>query len=141
MNEKTFKAQSEGWTFIETLIVMSIVMILSVSVGFSSVKQIDKAKRVSAKSQIESFALALEAYYMDVGSYPSMEEGLEALRKSDDESWMGPYIAKPVPEDPWGNEYVYSVPGKEGLPFEVLSFGKDGVEGGAGNDQDISSSE
>lgn len=142
---KKFK-QNEGWTFIETLIVMAIVLILTAAVGISSVKQIDKAKLVTAKSQIETFSLALDSYYMDNGMYPSEEQGLDALWKKPNSSpepsfWNGPYISKAVPKDPWGNEYLYLVPGENGLSFTVKSLGKDGIEGGEGNDADISSFE
>ena len=146
MKLKTKIKHDDGWTFIETLIVMAIVLILTAAVGISSVKQIDKAKLVTARSQIETFSLALDSYYMDNGVYPSEEQGLDALWKKPASSpepafWNGPYIAKAVPKDPWGNEYVYSVPGENGLGFTIKSYGKDGMEGGDGNDADISSSE
>lgn len=138
--------KSEAWTFIETLIVMAIVLVLTASVGFSAIKQLDKAKIVTAKSQIETFTLALDSYYMDNGFYPSEIQGLEALWLKPTTSpepilWAGPYLAKKVPLDPWGNEYKYSVPGDNGLPYKIISFGKDGIEGGDGNEADISSSE
>ena len=78
MKKKKTK-HSEGWTFVETLIVLAIVLILVASVGITAVKQIDKARVVTAKSQIETFSLALDSYYMDIGDYPTQEQGLEAL--------------------------------------------------------------
>lgn len=145
MKIKKYK-QNNGWTFIETLIVMAIVLILIAAVGLSSVKQIDKAKLVAAKSQIETFSLALDSYYMDNGVYPSETQGLNALWKKPLSSpeplfWNGPYISKAVPKDPWGNDYLYSIPGENGLEFTIKSLGKDGIEGGEGNDADISSFE
>lgn len=146
VRNRTNRKHDEGWTFIETLIVMAIVLILTASVGFSAVKQIDKARIVTARSQIETFCLALDSYYIDMGEYPSMQQGLDALWTKPDGikkgfTWNGPYISKPVPADPWGNDYVYKQPGDNGYPFEVFSCGKDGLEGGDGNDADISSAE
>lgn len=134
----------EGWTFIETLIVMTIVLILTASVGFGAAKQLDKARTVSATSQIETFSLALDSYYMDNGFYPSESQGLNALWQKPSSvpfpmNWNGPYVSKPVPSDPWGNEYLYRVPGENELPYEVCSYGKDGIKGGTGADADVSS--
>lgn len=138
------KNRDDAWTFIETLIVMAIVLILVAAVGINAIKQIDKAKIVTTKSQIETFGLALDSYYMDNGFYPSVEQGLDALWSRPSTSpepsfWNGPYISKTVPKDPWGNDYIYSVPGENGLGFGIKSLGKDGMEGGNGNDADISS--
>jgi general secretion pathway protein G len=131
-----------GWTFIETLIVIGIILILTSSVGFTAVKYLDRAKAVTARSQIETFALGMDAYFFDCGNYPSNVLGLGALWEKPDSapaSWNGPYITKPVPRDPWGNEYEYFAPGYNGMPYGIRSFGGDGSEGGAGNDADICS--
>lgn len=136
------RKQTEGWTFIETLIVMAIVLILTASVGISAIKQLDKAKIVTAKSQIETFSLALDSYYMDIGDYPTQDEGLDALwtaPSSADNKWNGPYLSKAVPKDPWENDYIYTIPGENNLPYGICSYGKDGLEGGEGNDADIKS--
>lgn len=132
----------EGWTFIETLIVLGIILVLTASVGFMSIRYLQKAKVVAARNQIETFVTALQAYYLDCGMFPTQEQGLDALYTRPliepvPEGWNGPYIAKPVPKDPWGNEYVYMVPGPEGLPFGVKSLGADGMEGGEGENEDI----
>jgi len=138
-----------GWTFIETLIVIAIILILSTSVGFMAFRYIDRAKEVSARSQIETYALALDSYYMDMGSYPTADQGLSVLwQKPSDSSaegvpagmgWRGPYINKPVGPDPWGRPYEYSCPGVSGLPYGIRSLGADGREGGEGANADISS--
>ncbi len=138
------KQLSCGWTFIETLIVMAIVLVLTVSVGFSAAKQLDKAKVVSAQSQISTFCLALDSYYLDNGFYPSETQGLEALWEKPSGSpfpknWNGPYVSKKITEDPWGNKFIYRTGDRKGLPFTVISFGKNGIEGGEGYDRDISS--
>lgn len=136
--------KNDGWSFMETLIVISIVMILTASVGFMAVGSLDKARVAAAKTQIDSFCVALEAFYIDCGSYPTAEQGLAALRKQREiepvyENWNGPYIYKDVPKDPWGNDYEYIIPGPDGNSFGIRSFGQDGKEGGDGKNADITS--
>jgi len=130
-----------GWTFVETLIVIGIILILTSAVGFMAFKYIDQAKQATAKSQIETFALALNSYYIDCKQYPDVQQGLHVLweKPAGVDGWNGPYVAKAVPKDPWGHDYVLKIPGPNGLPFEILSLGADGAEGGTGNDSDISS--
>lgn len=135
---------NEGWTFMETLVVMAIVLVLTASVGLSSIKQIDKARVVTARTQIESFCVALDSFYMDTGRYPTENEGLDALwiKPFGLESgvlWNGPYVSKAIPQDPWGNSYVYEIPGNNGLAYSVLSYGKDGYKGGDDDSKDITS--
>ena len=131
-----------GWTFIETLIVLGIVLILTATVGFTAVKYLQKAKLVAARSQIDTLELALQAYYLDCGSFPSEEQGLASLWAKPtaspvSEAWNGPYIAKRIPNDPWGRAYGYKNPGPDGLPYGVSSLGEDGFEGGNGENADI----
>jgi general secretion pathway protein G len=138
------KTYDEGWTFMETLIAIAIVLILSSSVGYIAVQYLDKARIATARSQIETFSVALESYYIDCGRYPSGEQGLAALWQKPSiepvsQNWSGPYLYKDIPKDPWGNDYEYSVPGQNGLPYGIRSFGADGREGGSGNDADINS--
>ncbi len=131
-----------GWTFIETIIVIGIVLILTSSVGFMAFRYLDKAKSVTARNEIENFSLALSTYYLDCGNFPSEEQGIEALWEkptSDSEGWDGPYLTKEPGDDPWDNAYEYSVPGPNGLPFSLRSFGSDKMEGGEGDSEDISS--
>lgn len=131
-----------GWTFIETIIVIGIVLILTSSVGFAAFKYLDKAKTVTAKSDIENYSLALSSYFLDCGKFPTADQGLAALRdkpSSDADGWSGPYVTKKPGVDPWGNDYEFTVPGPGGLPFGIRSFGADGMEGGEGNDRDVSS--
>ena len=134
--------RDEGWTFMETLIVIAIVLILTSIVGFTAIQYLDRARTAAARSQIDSFTLALEAYYIDCGRYPSSEQGLQALwQKPSIEpvspNWTGPYIYRKTPKDPWGRDYEYLIPGAEGLPFSIRSLGADGREGGEGKDADI----
>lgn len=135
---------NEGWTFMETLIVIAIVLILTSIVGFTGIQYLDRARTAAARSQIDSFSLALESYYIDCGRYPTEEQGLQALWQKPaiepvSPNWSGPYMYKKNPNDPWSNPYEYKVPGPEGLPFSVRSFGADSREGGDGKNADINS--
>ena len=133
-----------GWSFMETLIVIAIVMVLTAAVGFMAVGSLDKARVASARTQIDSFCVALEAYAIDCGNYPTQEQGLKALRKKPDtepssDAWSGPYLYKEPPKDPWGREYEYLAPGPAGNPYGIRCFGADGKEGGEGKEKDITS--
>jgi len=107
-------------------------------------RYIDKARVATARSQVETISLALNAYALDCMRYPTQEQGLEALwTKPSTEpvpsGWGGPYLTKKLSADPWGRAYELVVPGPNGLPFGVRSLGADSKEGGEGNDKDISS--
>ena len=126
----------------EVLIVIAIILILTSAVGFMAFRYVEKARQVTARNQIETIALALDAYAMDCKQYPTVEQGLEALwtRPTADPvpaGWGGPYVTKRITGDPWGNPYHYAVPGPNGLPFGLQSWGADGREGGEGNDKDL----
>jgi general secretion pathway protein G len=138
------RAQSGGWTFMETLIVIGIVLVLTSMVGLVAFRFIDQAKQATAKSQLEVYSLALEAYYLDCRSYPDQAEGLAALWQkpaSAPQSWNGPYLNKSVAADPWGNPYIFRIPGPNGLPYQIVSLGADGIEGGEGKNRDVKSDE
>jgi general secretion pathway protein G len=106
---------------------------------------VSSAKEAAAASQIELLGAALDAYRLDNDAYPSGQQGLEALRReplSDPRprNWRGPYLRKEVPLDPWGRAYVYRSPGVANpWGYDLLSFGRDGVEGGEDEDADIKS--
>lgn len=136
--------EEDGWTFMETLIVIAIILILTVTVGFVAVNNLDKARVAAARTQIESISTALEAYYIDCGNYPTAEQGFQALRRKPEtspssDSWSGPYLYKDVPRDPWGYEYEYTSPAPDGFPYGIRSYGSDGKEGGEGKASDIKS--
>ena len=143
--EQSGKDNSQcGWTFIETLIVIAIGIILTGSIGFIGFRYIDKAKSVNAVTTIENLTLALNTYFMDCKRFPTNEQGLDALWQKPilspmPDKWSGPYVAKPIPTDPWGTPYVYSNPGPNGLPFAISSLGADGIKGGEKNEKDITS--
>jgi general secretion pathway protein G len=132
------KRNSNGFTLIELLVVMVIIGLLAALVGPRFIRQEEKAKIKAAKAQIELLSTALDTFRLDVGRYPSSEEGLEALRTKPGglERWDGPYLKKDVPLDPWGKAYAYKSPGEHG-PFDIVSYGADGVSGGEGDNHDI----
>lgn len=136
------RKNEEGWTFMETLVVIAIVLILSSTVGYMTVRNIPRSRIAAATSQIDSFMAALESYYIDCGVYPTEEQGLASLWIKPENApafWKGPYLLKKIPLDPWGNPYVYHLPGKHEFPYEIISYGEDGKEGGEGNAADITS--
>jgi general secretion pathway protein G len=133
-----------GWTFMETIIVLAIVLILTATVGVVFIQWVGKGKVVAARTQIESFDLALTQYYMDCGDYPSQDDGLKALFQKPSggegaEGWDGPYLQKSLPKDPWRRDYIYAKPGPNDSPYGVSSLGADGLEGGTGKNADITS--
>jgi general secretion pathway protein G len=132
------KRKDRGFTLIEILIVVIIIGLLASLVGPKLFSKVSGAKQKSAKAQIELFGTALDAFRLDVGRYPTTEEGLKALREkpSGIEGWQGPYLPKEIPSDPWGKSYVYKSPGEHG-EYDLISFGLDGVEGGEGENMDI----
>ncbi len=134
----------DGWSFMETLIVIAIILILTTTVGFMAINSLEKSRVAAARTQIESFATAIEAYYIDCGNFPTTEQGLSALRKQPEtepssDNWGGPYLYKDAPKDPWGNEYEYISPAPDGSPYGIRSFGADGIEGGEDKNADIKS--
>lgn len=133
-----------GFTFIEIMVAMMILVILIGVAGFTYVRYVARARVVGARNQIEIFEIALNSYYLDCGRYPTPEQGLAALWEKPllepvPGQWSGPYLSKKLPNDPWGHPYEYAVPGPGGLPFAVRSLGADGAEGGEGNDADVAS--
>ena len=123
------------------LVVIGIIGMLAGIVGPKVMQHRTNSQIKAAKVQIESLASTLDMYKLDVGSYPSEDQGLEALIESPDgaQRWNGPYLQKSkVPLDPWNNEYKYKYPGEHGK-FDIVSLGPDGKEGGEGDDKDINS--
>jgi general secretion pathway protein G len=128
-----------GFTLLELLVVVAIIGLLAAYVGPKYFSQVGKSEQSVAKSQIDAFARALGAYRLDNGAFPSSEEGLAALttRPAAAMKWNGPYLERAVPNDPWGRPYAYRSPGQSS-DFEITSLGKDGRQGGAAEDADIS---
>lgn len=131
--------KQRGFTLIELLVVLAIIGLLAGLVGPQVMKHLGGAKTKAAKVQIEDLAGALDMYKMDVGRYPTSEEGLQALveQPADARSWNGPYLRKnKIPQDPWIYDYRYVSPGEHGR-FDLFSFGADNAAGGEGEDSDI----
>ncbi|MEQ1560572.1 MAG: type II secretion system major pseudopilin GspG [Methyloglobulus sp.] len=136
-----YKHKQTGFTLLELLVVLGIIAMLAGLVGPQVMKHMGESKVKAAKVQIEDLAQTLDMYKLDVGSYPTSEQGLNALIESPDgaQRWNGPYLRKAkVPLDPWNNEYKYTSPGEHGK-FDVMSMGADGKEGGEGEDKDLAS--
>ncbi|HEV3395528.1 MAG TPA: type II secretion system major pseudopilin GspG [Xanthobacteraceae bacterium] len=128
-----------GFTLVEILVVITIIGLIMALVGPRVIGYLGTAKVKAAKIQIESFSSALDLYYLDAGRYPSSSEGLAALaqRPGGAAAWNGPYLkGAAVPNDPWGHPYLYRSPGEHG-PYDIVSYGADGQEGGAGTAADI----
>ena len=128
-----------GFTLLELLVVIVIIGLLAAYVGPKYFAQLGKSEVTVAKAQIESFEKALDTFRLDVGRYPTTEEGLTALltMPASAPRWNGPYLRRPVPKDPWGHAYQYRSPGTKS-EIDIISLGRDGQPGGSGDDADIS---
>lgn len=129
---------ARGFTLLELLVVIAIIGLLAAYVGPKYFSQVGKSEVTVAKAQIESFGKALDNYRLDVGRYPTTEEGLKALtvKPGNSAKWNGPYLRKEVPLDPWGHAFVYKLTDQGDI--SLMSFGRDGKPGGAGADEDLS---
>lgn len=132
------KNKQRGFTLIELLVVLVLISLLAGLVGPKLFNQVGSSKTKVANAQIELLTSALNTYRLDMGSYPTTEQGLPALMTapSDDSGmWNGPYLAKELPADPWNNAYHYAL--KPNYEFALYSLGRDNQEGGDGEDQDV----
>jgi len=127
-----------GFTLLELLVVVAIIGLLAGYVGPKYFGQLGKAEVKAARAQIDGLDKALDQYRLDVGRYPTTEQGLNVLniKPADISRWAGPYLKKDVPPDPWGNAYIYKSPGAHG-DYDLSSRGRDGRPGGTGEDADI----
>ena len=135
-----FNRKPLGFTLLELLVVMVIIGLLASYVAPKYFAQVGKSEVKTAKAQIYALSQALDQYRLDVGHYPTTEQGLNALvtKPTNETKWQGPYLKKSVPLDPWGNPYQYKQPGQHG-DYDLLSYGKDGQPGGSGEAADITS--
>jgi len=128
-----------GFTLIELLVVITVIAILAGLVAPMVFSHVGDAKTSAARAQIELFGLALEAYRLDNDYYPATAQGLEALRtqpqgEPEARNWRGPYLKKTLPLAPWGRAYTYTTTASS---YSLFSLGRNGKEGGEGEDRDI----
>lgn len=138
MSQRRKSQARNAFTLIELLLVMVILGVLAAIVVPKFTNRTEDAKKAAAKQDISGTATALDTFEVDNGRYPTSDEGLAALSNppSNMTNWHGPYIAKPIVNDPWGHPYVYRFPGSHNpRGFDLFSTGPDGQEGG-GDDID-----
>jgi general secretion pathway protein G len=128
-----------GVTLIEMMVVVTIIALFAALVLPKMLGQADRGRKTAARAQINAYMTAVGAYKLDIGNYPTTEQGLQALRVKPEgvENWEGPYLQKDVGNDPWGHPYVYHYPGEHGDEPEIVCFGADGQPGGDGINADI----
>lgn len=139
------QSSEDGYSLLEILVVLVIMALLASVVAPRLFAIADRSKVTTAEAQAKGLRLALDSFRLDVGRYPTQQEGLTVLMTEPDGNlnWFGPYMEDEVPLDPWGNAYTYQAPildsNGRALPPRVISLGADGAEGGAGDAADISS--
>jgi general secretion pathway protein G len=135
-----------GYTLLEVLIVLSIIALVAALVGPRLIAQLDRSKATAARVQMRSLVSALETMRLDIGRYPTAEEGLAALTEAPRDQdgmlrWQGPYLETDVPPDPWGRPYLYTPPPTREARPRIVTLGADGQEGGDGITADLASGE
>lgn len=136
------RVRRAGLTLIELLVVLLVLGLVAGLIGPQLFGRVSEAKQTTARTQLELLGVALDGYRLDSGRYPTTAQGLEALWTKPTAApvpatWRGPYLRKPVPLDPWGRPYVYVAPVANGEGYDLHSLGRDGAEGGTGEDADI----
>jgi general secretion pathway protein G len=135
------RGRAQGFTLIELLVVLVILGLLAAFAAPQVLNYLGRAKTDAARAQVQNIASILDLYRLEVGSYPSQQDGLEALLEepADAPRWNGPYVKRrDALTDPWGRMYVYRYPGDH-RAYDLYSLGADGGEGGDGEDQDVTS--
>lgn len=132
-------SSERGFTLLELLVVVLIIGLLTGIVGPRLMGQIGRSETTAARAQIDALDKALQAYRLDMGHFPSSEQGLQVLvvAPAGESRWRGPYLKGALPHDPWGMPYLYRVPGSTGQDFDLVSLGRDKVPGGSGDDADL----
>lgn len=139
MTVGAIRTEARGFTLLELLVVILIIGLLTGIVAPRFLGQVSRSEVTAARAQLDALDKALQSYRIDTGRPPNSAQGLKALvtRPADEPRWRGPYLQGEVPLDPWGMAYQYRSPADAGKEYEVLSFGKDRVAGGAGDDADL----
>ena len=145
MSYRTDRGPRAGFTLIEMLVIIAIIAVLAAVVAPEVFRNVVDANASEARQQIELLGAALDNYRLDNHGYPTTEQGLAALRTEPTMGarpirWRGPYLRRDVPADPWGKPYVYVSPGRVNPQgYDLYSLGRDGREGGEGEDADVTS--
>lgn len=131
-----------GFTLLELLVVLVVLGLLAGLIGPQLFGRVGEAKTTTTRTQLELMGVALDSYRLDNGSYPVTAQGLDALtsrpsRQPVPSNWRGPYLRKAAPLDPWGRPYLYVAPTSGAEGYSLRSLGRDGVEGGTGEDADL----
>ena len=138
---KAQRGVTRGFTLIELIVAVAVIAILAGLIAPALFRNVADAKVAAAKADLATIGLALESYALRSGTYPSTAQGLAALVSPPPNAtgdWRGPYLKGDIPRDPWGSPYVYAFPGLENpLSYDLVSRGKDGKEGGTGEDADL----
>lgn len=130
------RRRQAGFTLLELLLVVLIISVLAALVAPRIIGRGREARIAAVQQQIQNFETALNLYYLDNDTYPTTEQGLEALISEPGTeplpaNWKGPYLERGLPKDPWGNDYIYASPGEHNPDrFDILSYGPDRKEGG-----------
>ncbi|MDA3874079.1 MAG: type II secretion system major pseudopilin GspG [Kiritimatiellae bacterium] len=139
------RKHQHGFSLIEVLVALVIIAIMGSVVALNLVGTTDEAKITSTRAEIDTLASALTLYQSQQGTLPTQQQGLEALVRAPTSSPTPPrypqggYLtSREVPTDAWGRPYIYLTPGRENEPFELISYGADGLEGGTGPHADLS---
>jgi general secretion pathway protein G len=131
-----------GFTLVELLVVMIIIAALAAVIVPRMFARAEQGRRAKAIADIKSLETAIDMYAADNGEPPTTEQGLEALVEPpttppEAKNWNGPYLKKQIPDDPWGGQYIYVAPGEHNVDYDIVSYGRDGQEGGEGADADV----
>lgn len=134
------RRRQRGFTLVELLVVLVILGLLFGLVVPRTIDYLSRAKSDVAKMQVQNLEQALDLYRLDVGRYPTQDESLRALvnKPASAQRWNGPYVkGGELPQDPWGRAYLYEMPSKRGLAYDLYSLGADGARGGDGENADV----
>ncbi|WP_348983618.1 type II secretion system major pseudopilin GspG [Pseudoalteromonas sp. 2CM37A] len=126
--------KNKGFSLMELMIVLIILGLLGSLIAPKLFSKVSSSKIKTAIAQMQMFETAIDTYRLDMGTVPPT---LDALRKSDEPNWDGPYLPKDIPLDPWGNSYVYKAPGDNDSLYTIMSYGLGGEPGGTDESADI----